>query len=121
MFLCFPPSLQIGLTALHIAAWKGHASMVEMLIRAGCNTLAQSHNGKSALQLAQEEDQHECVTILQAASSKVSISLSFSKCHIKIVPEMFWMILFSFSSKATVPSTCVDIQSVDLLPQFPAF
>ena len=81
--------------------------MVEMLIRAGCNTLAQSHNGKSALQLAQEEDQHECVTILLAASSKVSISLSFNKCPIKIVPELFWMILFSFSSKASVPSLLI--------------
>ena len=50
--------------------------MVEMLIRVGCNTLAQSHNGKTALQLAQEEDQHECTTILQSAISKVSEATS---------------------------------------------
>ena len=67
-----------------MAAWKGHAGMVEMLIRAGCNTLAHSHNGKTALQLAQEEDQHECVTLLQSATSKVSGAIStlasFPRC-----------------------------------------
>ena len=62
---------QLGLTALHITAWKGHTALVEALIKAGCNTLAKSHNGKSALRLAQEENQHECVTVLQAANSKV--------------------------------------------------
>lgn len=47
--------------------------MVEFLIQSGANLLAQAHNGKTALQLAQEENQHECATILIAATSKVHI------------------------------------------------
>lgn len=45
--------------------------MVELLIQSGANLMAQAHNGKTALQLAQEESQHECATILTAATSKV--------------------------------------------------
>ena len=62
---------QTGLTSLHIAAWKGKAGVVEILVRAGCNPLIHSTNGKTALVLAQEEEQHECATILLAAMSKV--------------------------------------------------
>lgn len=46
--------------------------MVEFLIQSGANLLAQAHNGKTALQLSQEENQHECTTILLAATSKVN-------------------------------------------------
>ena len=41
-------------------------------MRAGCSHLAQSHAGKTALQLAQEERQKEACTILQSVASKVS-------------------------------------------------
>ena len=67
--------LQLGLTALHIAAWKGHTSVVEFLIQSGADLLAKAQNGKTALQLAQEENQHECATILTAATSKVHFLL----------------------------------------------
>lgn len=71
MINCCDFHFQIGLTALHIAAWKGHASLVDLLIKDGCNIKAHTNNGKTALQLAQEEEQHECITMLKAASSKV--------------------------------------------------
>ena len=66
------PCFQLGLTALHIAAWKGHVNVVEMLLHEGCNPQAQSQNGKTALQLAQDENQHQCTTVLTAAISKVN-------------------------------------------------
>jgi hypothetical protein len=65
------PFLQLGLTALHIAAWKGHADLVEMLLYEGCSPTALSNSGKTALQLATEESQHACVTVLTAVTSKV--------------------------------------------------
>lgn len=70
--LSTPPfSCQTGLTCLHIAGWKGHAGVVEMLLKAGCNPLARTNTGKTALAIAQEEERHECATMLQAATSKV--------------------------------------------------
>lgn len=63
--------LQLGYTSLHVASWKGQVAVVEMLVREGCNATAQSYDCKTPLQLAQEEEQHECVTILQAVTSRV--------------------------------------------------
>ena len=63
--------IQIGLSALHIAAWKGQARAVDALIQAGCLVTAVSYNGKTALQLAEEENQTECIALLEAATSKV--------------------------------------------------
>lgn len=65
--------LQMGLSALHIAAWKGQAPVVDILVHSGCNIQAQSNNGKTALDLAQEERQVECIRILQTATSKVNV------------------------------------------------
>lgn len=75
---------QLGLTALHIAAWKGHASVVEMLLHEGCNPAALSHSGKTAQQLAAEENQHECVTILTAATSKVIVLVLTVSCPLAV-------------------------------------
>ena len=66
-----PSFYQLGYTPLHVAAWKGQTAMVEMLVREGCNVLAQSYDCKTPLQLAQEEEKHECVTILQAVTTRV--------------------------------------------------
>ena len=45
--------------------------MVEVLLRAGCNPATVAHNNRTAQQLAAEEEHHEAVTVLQAASAKV--------------------------------------------------
>ena len=62
----------MGLTPLHIAAWKGHTEVVQKLLRLGCNPAAVAHSGKTAQQLATEEEHSETVTVLQAATAKVS-------------------------------------------------
>ncbi len=46
-----------------------------MLLHEGCNPLAVSHSGKTALQLALEENQHQVATVLTAATSKVWLAL----------------------------------------------
>ena len=66
---------------------------MEFLIQSGANLLAQAHNGKMALQLAQEENQHECATILTAATSKVTflkLMLSFFKSTVLTV--VLWLV-----------------------------
>ena len=63
---------QMGLTPLHIAAWKGHTEVVQKLLSLGCNPAAVAHSGKTAQQLATEEEHNETVTVLQAATAKVS-------------------------------------------------
>ena len=52
---------------------------MEFLVQSGANLLAQAHNGKTALQLAQDENQHECATILTAATSKVHTHVAILK------------------------------------------
>ena len=81
-------SLQLGLTALHIAAWKGHTAVVEMLLHEGCSPMALSQNSKTALQLAVEENQHECVTILTAASSKVTVTITMLMTWILVLEDL---------------------------------
>ena len=66
---CIP---QLGLTPLHIAAWKGHTSVVQMLLSHGSNPAAVAHNGKTAQQLAAGEEHTEAHTVLQAAIAKVT-------------------------------------------------
>ena len=57
------------------------------MIRGGANVMAESNNGKTALDLSQEEKQSGCVDILQAAVSKVCFGRSHSsssKCVHKL-------------------------------------
>ena len=64
----------MGLTPLHIAAWKGHTAVVLKLLSLGCNPAAVAHSGKTAQQLAGEEEHSDTVSVLQAATAKVSES-----------------------------------------------
>ena len=45
----------VGATALHIAAWRGHAVGVEVLLSAGADKHAKNKYGRTALDLAKEE------------------------------------------------------------------
>ena len=45
--------------------------MVKMLLSHGSSTAAVAHNGKTAQQLAGEEEHAEAHTVLQAATAKV--------------------------------------------------
>jgi len=68
---CVRARMQLGLTALHIAAWKGHSDVVQLLLQSGADPNAISHSNKTPLQVAQEESKHHCVSILTASMAKV--------------------------------------------------
>merc|ERR1711965_843426 len=50
-----------GYTALMAAAFFNHPAVVRRLLRAGADTAARSAHGKTALQLAKEKGNTECV------------------------------------------------------------
>jgi len=70
LYLCIP---QLGLTALHIAAWKGHSEVLQLLLEVGADPTSATHSDKTPLQLAHEENRHRCVSILTATLKKVRI------------------------------------------------
>mmetsp|Transcript_41723 Transcript_41723/g.100069 ORF Transcript_41723/g.100069 Transcript_41723/m.100069 type:complete len:414 (-) Transcript_41723:53-1294(-) len=57
-----------GETALHDAARFGHLEICEKLVKAGCSTGVQSKQGKTALQVAQEQGKHDVVRLLGGQS-----------------------------------------------------
>ena len=88
-------SPQHDLSALHIAAWKGHVDVVDMLITQGCALEQKSkvtggfncnhyytislQNGKTAYDLAKEEGHIECCALLEAAMGLVSLVCVYCK------------------------------------------
>ena len=47
---------QLGWTALHVAAWKGHTAVLEALLQAKADPRAQTHDGRTPLEMARGID-----------------------------------------------------------------
>ncbi|RDD45189.1 Ankyrin-2 [Trichoplax sp. H2] len=58
-------STKCGVNALHIAAWTGQDDIVELLLKLGYDTSIKSQSGKSALEMAEEENHEDCIELLR--------------------------------------------------------
>ncbi len=58
---------KIGLTALHTATYRGHAQIVELLVKAGADPTAAEINGVTPLDWARHMSYEECTRLLEAA------------------------------------------------------
>jgi len=58
-----------GMTALHWAAYKGHASICRVLVDEGASLTAVNSNGLTPLELAKKMGKAECVATLEAAGA----------------------------------------------------
>ena len=55
---------------LHIAAKKGHAKCVQLLLMAGANIWAKSEGGASALEVAKKNERSEYASVHDLAKKK---------------------------------------------------
>lgn len=62
-----------------------------MLLSHGCDPSAVAHNNKTAQQVASEEEHRETVTVLQAATAKVSITIIIYRYRVQhLLACMLW-------------------------------
>jgi ankyrin repeat protein len=52
-------------TALHVACFSNHSACVQLLVDAGIDHTIKNYAGKTALQIAEEEQHLECINILE--------------------------------------------------------
>jgi len=65
-----------GLTALHLAAAEGHASVVKLLQAKGAQKSVRDHSGKTALHFAADHG-HEEVVIMLAKSANITLRVAY--------------------------------------------
>ena len=63
----------MGQTALHIAVYNSHPSVVEYLVLRGVDTDARSNDDLTAYQLAIAEGEKECAALIRKRSRDVKI------------------------------------------------
>jgi hypothetical protein len=56
-----------GDTALHLAAWKNHPTIAQLLLQAGADPTVRNRNGRTPLDVAQSRGHQQCKALLQAA------------------------------------------------------
>ena len=64
------PATQNGWTALHVAAWNGHADVLAALVRAGGDVNAASSAGRTPHEIAEEGGHGDEVAELRRAGAK---------------------------------------------------
>jgi len=78
--------LQLGWTALHLAAREGHLSLVGLLLESGAEPLSKTNNGRTAMWYAAAEGQTQVLSLLMKRphdayslmDDRKVLSLSFS-------------------------------------------
>jgi ankyrin repeat protein len=85
---------KIGRTPLYIATEKGDDSMVTMLIEHGADTMVQSQSGKTAMDIANEEENAKLGIVLMLAQTKrdkLSTILHLAAEDNNIIRAMIWI------------------------------
>lgn len=66
-------------TALHLAAWRGHAVMIDMLLKSKADVLALAQDGYSALHFAVNAGSLEAVEVLMRKNMNAQLRLKLNK------------------------------------------
>jgi ankyrin repeat protein len=61
-----------GLTALWHACFEGHANLVRALLLAGADHIIADNHDTTPLHVAEEEEDHDCIGVIQVSTSLVS-------------------------------------------------
>ena len=57
----------VGYTPLHVAAWRNHPEAIELLLNAGANRSARCEQGKTPLDIAEENDYREVARLFETS------------------------------------------------------
>lgn len=91
--------LQLGWTALHLAAREGHLSLVGLLLESGAEPLSKTNNGRTAMWYAAAEGQTQVLSLLMKRphdayslmDDRKVLSLSFSSFSNRYFVSSAWL------------------------------